>query len=804
MLRNLVGTRSGRRIIAVLIIAVLVVSSLAVYLQMSQQKNVKPLTRPGGSGYVSGIPDTVNLTAVHEWTFPLSLVVTESYVSGIVVNITHNSTFSNTIAYFSTTGNNWKEQNGNLTLESNLSYYAAGNTDSSISLVILGNADAAGWIGISVHSVLGSITPSFKEVHVFGYKGGTPLPSVKYIRFGNLPASLTVSSGSSGVYGIHYSSQGTTGGIGWTTNTSWVTAETSDTAHAAASYTAPSVDVNTTYVVNITATSGNGITNSSTLTFLVVAGGQQVSPSISLDNLPATVNVYPGEAGAFVLNYTAIGISGGLSWSANKSWVDVSTVNGTAAYANYTAPVVSTNSSFVVLISVVSGNGASNASTLTFNVLVNQTSPPQASIGFDNLPATITVMSGSKGQYNISYTAIGISGGLSWSSNKSWVDVSTVNGTAAYANYTAPYVDVNTTYVVNITATSGNGITNSSTLTFLVVAGGALVPVATSNITTEIWMNNSELEATINGGVHLNLVLPSGQSNSSVLIYTSIRMNNSELEATINGGVHLNIRSSSQANLTIYVYTAIYINNSGMEVNVNGGIDVNVSSQNVSVTLVQHTLIESVNSSISIDFGHIGTNVNLHMSDNSSIADSQALQYGPFFTEFYLNNSELEIHINGGVRASFYTAEPGYGGVAAVYTYIGLNHSELEIEIDGGVSINLLGFAPGQSVLNTTILLNGTEREIEMGGLRIPSVPGYGSQDTGDQSSTGYAASQVAAAEAGAIVNSPTTMKLASHTGIAPAASSGTGGTAPGEEGFMQIVTLPGTFSGPPQSSGPP
>lgn len=172
MLRSLVGTRRGRRVITILVIAALVVSSLAIYMQMSQQRNVNPLTRPGGSGYITGIPQSVNLTSVHTWIFPLRLAVTESFISGVQIGITQNSTFSNAAAYFSSSGSNWTTGNGNLTLASGVSYYTAGTTDNNISLVIQGTASAAGWVGIYVRSVLGKVTPGFSKVTVYGYRGG--------------------------------------------------------------------------------------------------------------------------------------------------------------------------------------------------------------------------------------------------------------------------------------------------------------------------------------------------------------------------------------------------------------------------------------------------------------------------------------------------------------------------------------------------------------------------------------------------------------------------------------------------------
>ncbi len=803
MLRSLVGTRRGRRVITILVIAVLVVSSLAIYMQMSQQRNVNPLTRPGGSGYITGIPQSVNLTSVHTWAFPLRLAITESYVSGVQIGIARNSTYSGAAAYFSFSGPNWTTGNGNLTLASSVSYYTAGTTDNNISLVVQGTANAAGWVGIYVRSVLGKVTPGFSKVMVYGYKGGVAPPAEKYIRFGNLPATLQVNSGSAGNYSIEYRASGTTGGIAWTANTSWVSVSNAGTANASASYTAPAVTENTSYVVSINATSGNHITNTSTITFDVIAPTGNRTPHIALDNLPAAITVFPGEQGTFVVNYTAMHVAGGLSWAANRSWVEVSTFNSTTAFANYTAPVVSVNSTYIALISVTSGNGATNSSTLTFNVIVNETTPPPApNIAFDNLPAELTVDSGTAGQYIIDYAATGISGGISWTANQSWVAVSGVNNTAAAANYTAPVVTENTSYVVSITATSANGITNTSTITFDVIAPHTENPTAI--ITTSICLNNSELEIHINGGIYLNIVLPANQTNSTLLIYTTIVMNNSELDAVINGGVHLNISSSSTGTLTIYTYTVLNLNNSELRVKVRGGIDVDVNGGgNLTVNMVQQTQITSTNSSISIRTGGAETNVTGATAHSAPLSGSTNLSYRPFYTSIYLNNSELEIHINGGLRLSFSVTE-AQQPIPAVYTSIYLNNSELEVKLEGGVRISLLEYPPGQTVLSTSISLNSTETEIELYGLRVPSGTGHGNVPTDALPAAGNANSQTASASKGALFNSPTTMKLASHGSTAPAGTGGSG-SIPLQNAGLKPGGLPmSTFSGPPQSSGPP
>ncbi len=803
MLRSLVGTRRGRRVITVLVIAALVVSSLAIYMQMSQQKNVNPLTRPGGSGYITGIPKSVNLTSVHTWIFPLRLAVTESFVSGVQIGITQNSTFSSAAAYFSFSGSNWTTENGNLTLASGVSYYTAGTTDNNISLVVQGTANAAGWVGIYVRTVLGKVTPGFSKVTVYGYKGGVTPPAEKYIRFGNLPATLQVNSGAAGNYLIEYKTSGTAGDITWTANTSWVSVSGAGTANASASYTAPVVTENTSYVVSITATSVNGVTNTSTITFDVIAPTGSRSPHIALDNLPATITVFPGEQGTFVVNYTAMLIAGGLSWAANQTWVKVSTFNSTTAFANYTAPVVSVNSTYIALISVTSVNGANNSSTLTFNVIVNRTSPPPApGIAFDNLPAEITVDSGMAGQYIIGYVATGISGSISWTANQSWVAVSGVNDTAAAANYTAPVVTENTSYVVSITAASVNGVTNTSTITFHVIAPYA--NNTTAIITTSIYLNNSELEIHINGGIYLNIVLPANQTNSTLIIYTTIVMNNSELDAVINGGVHLNIRSSSSGMLTIYTYTVLNLNNSELRVKVRGGVDVDVNgSGNLTVNLVQQTQITSTNSSISIHTGGAETNV-IGTSPHSTLpSGSMNLSYHPFYTKFYLNNSELEIHINGGLRLSFSVTE-AQRSTPAIYTNIYLNNSELEVELEGGVRISLLEYPPGQTALSTSIALNNTETEIELYGLRVPSGTGHGNARTDALPAAGNANGQTASASEGALFSTPTTIKLASHGSTAPTGTGGSGSISLQNAGLMSGGLPMSTFSGPPQSSGPP
>ncbi len=776
MLRSLIGSRAGRRIIAVVIIALLVIASLSIYLQMSQQRNVSSLTKHGGSGYITGMPQSVNLTATHSWDYPLTLVVTESYLSGIVLNVTQNSTYSNAEAYFTTSTSHWNSLDGNLSLQSSVPYYTAGERDGGMSLVVQGNENATGWIGISVTSVVGNVTPAFFKVVVYGYvQPSAPSP---YIQFGNLPATVTVNSSSSGQYDIIYHTSGTTGAVSWQTNQTWIAVATLNGTNAVASYSAPDVASNSTFVVNITATAG-GVTNSSTLTFIVVV---QSRASITLDNLPVELNVNPGESGTYIINYTAVNIGGQVQWSSNQSWVAVTNENGSAAYANYTVPQVSSNSTLVAFITAA-GNGATASSTITFNVTVNATTPPPApSISFDNLPATITVPSGSAGTYIINYTAVNIGGQVQWSSNQSWVAVTNENGSAAYANYTVPQVSSNSTFVVNITATAG-GVTNSSTLTFLVIApqtphqgeiellnlpatirvasgssGTFTIEYAASGISGGLTWNSTlpwvEVTTVNSSTAYANYTAPSATpefntssgSGGFYTIYTAGISVVSGNGVTNSSTLTFNVTAPYVENTTATITTLICLNNSVLRVHVDGGIHIAVfiPANQSNTSLLIYTVIVMNNSTLeaSVD-GGVHVNVYASTQTNLTIYD---------YTLIYMRNSSLSVRIDGGIHfdvcscsgvnltvvdythisssnstirlhlghmdTDAYSQVTQGSGPAAAGTYqpffteICLNNSTMHISIDGGIHVS---FTAGQSSGNVTAIYT----DIELNNSRL-------------------------------------------------------------------------------------
>lgn len=810
MLRGLVGSRVGRRVIAVLVIAVLVVASLAIYLQMAHNRSVNPLTKPGGAGYVSGFPDAVNLTTQHTWFFPLELVVTESYLSGITFKVTANSTFSGAGVYFTSTGSNWRESGGNLTMESTLSYYAAGSTDRNLTLVVTGDVNATGWIGVSVSSVLGKVTPSFQKIDVFGYSGVQP-PAEQYIRFDNLPAELTVNSSSSGTYGILYSAKGVTGGIEWQSSVPWLNVTTVDGTHASASYSAPDVSANSTFAVNLTATSGNGVTNSSTVTFHVVvnATGPAAPGSISFSNLPAALTVDAGSSGSYTINYTAENLQQEIHWSTNVSWVTVTTLNSTAAVASYSAPDVSANTTIVVNVNASAGN-VYNSSTLTFTVIVPY-HVPQPEIRLLNLPSTLTVPSGSSGTFVIRFATTGAAGELAWTSSLPWVTIATTNATAADANYTAPAIGSSLSqqpgggqqfqlFTVEISVTSSGGASNSSTLTFNVTA--PVLPAANATVTTLLQLNGSALDVQINGGIHLNITVPAGVSNESLLIYTSIAMNNSVLCATINGGIHVSVIVPAGVNLTIYTYTLIHLSNSSLSVDVNGALDISLLLAGAaSVSIVNYVNVTGSNFSISGGVPDAGKVVTALQGGGSE----QGGSYAPIYTSLYLNNSTMTVRIDGGVRLAFSLPGTGGQGVTQLYTHIALNNSHLELKIHGGVTINLLAYGENQSALYTSIQLNDSSAEIEVNRIVLP--PGRWEVD--ETGGTGmmimaYDSHQTQNAGQRAVSNPPSMIKLAFHCSKEQMPGSSAGSAYALACGVSPGLVPSNSFSGPPPWSGSP
>ncbi|MBX8631504.1 MAG: hypothetical protein J9259_03150 [Thermoplasmata archaeon YP2-bin.285] len=715
MLGKLLKTRTGRRIVVTAVVAVLIISGLAIYLTMLQSRHTLPSTSLPGSATVSGYPSVVNMSVSTNQSYTLTFTVNLRYVEGITISFDTQSPVTNATAYFSVRGSNWNVINGGKAVQSTLGEMPVGFTDRNISVVVSGNENASGKLYFYEQATLGSVSPSFVTVNVTSYHPVTrpPVTQKPSISLTNLPATVTVQSGSSGSYVINYTAVDVRQPLTWSTNQSWMSVSTVNSTTALASFTAPVVTVNTTYVANISVLSANGATNSSTLTVIDVISPVTVHPvsRIELDNLPATITVQSGAKGTFIINYTAVNASQPLTWTANASWVNVSTHNGTAAYANYTAPVVSANISFTVKISVVSSNNVSNSSTITFNVLFEKpvTAPPTGRIIFRNLPATVTVPSGATGTYLIEFAAINITGNLTWTSSVPWVALQQINSSSTDANYTAPIVippplspsvisslfSFNRTFVVTITASSSAGIQNSSTLTFIVTATNTSLPRPNYLVYTSVCLSNSSLSVRINGGIHVHVrampMTPPPPGNMEVfMFYTLICLNNSEMALSINGGIHIELNIQPPAQSEFIFDTVVIANNSELQLNINGGITVGTmqpSPPSQQVRIITSTQIYSNNSEISV-------NINGGEQEQSAPTPAGMSSTGTnstatlIYTSILMNSSEASLRISGGLHLSVNYAPPSNSTIP-VLTLVVMDHSSMTLSVSGGLNLGV-------------------------------------------------------------------------------------------------------------------
>ena len=490
MLGKLIKTRAGRRIVVTLVVALLVISAIALYMSRQTGRTL-PSTAPPGNAVTSGYPQTVNLTTNPAQHFKLTFTVLQRYVSGITMSIDTASAVTNATAYFVTSGTNWNTANKGNIVKSSAVDMQAGFTDTNVTLVVSGRGNVSGWIGIYQNALLGSVSPTFVKVNVTSNHNSSPTTHpgqhVKsYIRLDNLPATITVPSGAHGTFQVNYTTSHVPGPLSWATNITWIGLSMVNASAEDASYTAPYVSTNTTFTANISVSYNSTVGNYSTLRINVLNSSVVVPPPgrhghISLNNLPAAISVPVNSTTPFIINYTTVNVTLPLNWIAGTGWVQISTVNGTAAQANISPPsTLQYNSTsdnygtFVINISVTSANNITNHSTITVTV-TGQPPIRHSHISLNNLPAAISVPVNSTTHFIINYTAVNVKQPLNWKTSINWTLISTVNGTAAEANISPPSTlhynsttDNYGTFVINISVTSANNISNHSTLTITV------------------------------------------------------------------------------------------------------------------------------------------------------------------------------------------------------------------------------------------------------------------------------------------------------------------------------------------------
>ncbi len=490
MLGKLIKTRAGRRIVVTLVVALLVISAIALYMSRQTGRTL-PSTAPPGNAVTSGYPQTVNLTTNPAQHFKLTFTVLQRYVSGITMSIDTASAVTNATAYFVTSGTNWNTANKGNIVKSSAVDMQAGFTDTNVTLVVSGRGNVSGWIGIYQNALLGSVSPTFVKVNVTSNHNSSPTTHpgqhVKsYIRLDNLPATITVPSGAHGTFQVNYTTSHVPGPLSWATNITWIGLSMVNASAEDASYTAPYVSTNTTFTANISVSYNSTVGNYSTLRINVLNSSVVVPPPgrhghISLNNLPAAISVPVNSTTPFIINYTTVNVTLPLNWIAGTGWVQISTVNGTAAQANISPPsTLQYNSTsdnygtFVINISVTSANNITNHSTITVTV-TGQPPIRHSHISLNNLPAAISVPVNSTTHFIINYTAVNVKQPLNWKTSINWTLISTVNGTAAEANISPPSTlhynsttDNYGTFVINVSVTSANNISNHSTLTITV------------------------------------------------------------------------------------------------------------------------------------------------------------------------------------------------------------------------------------------------------------------------------------------------------------------------------------------------
>ena len=240
-------------------------------------------------------------------------------------------------------------------------------------------------------------------------------------------------------------------------------------------FTAPQVSSNTTFTFTFTASDGNA-TGSDTVSITVLDIPIDDQPLI-LINTPPTVDAGQDQA---VNEETQVTLSGTATdadgdpltylWSHDQA-TDIIINNSTSLLTTFTAPQVSSNTTFTFTLTASDGN-ATGSDTVSITVLdipiddqplILINTPPTVDAGQDQTANEET-------QVTLSGTATDADGDpltYLWSHDQA-TDIIINNSTSLLTTFTAPQVSSNTTFTFTLTASDGNA-TGSDTVSITVL-----------------------------------------------------------------------------------------------------------------------------------------------------------------------------------------------------------------------------------------------------------------------------------------------------------------------------------------------
>ena len=237
-------------------------------------------------------------------------------------------------------------------------------------------------------------------------------------------------------------------------------------------FTAPQVSSNTTFTFTLTASDGNA-TGSDTVSITVLDIQIDDQPVI-LINTPPTVDAGQDQAvnedTQVTLSGTATGADGDpltYLWSHDQA-TDIIINNSTSLLTTFTAPQVSSNTTFTFTLTASDGN-ATGSDTVSITVLdipiddqpvILINTPPTVDAGQDQAVNEDT-------QVTLSGTATGADGDLLtylWTYNSTTLDIALANATSASTTFTAPRVDSDTAIAFTLTANDDTATSSDSVI----------------------------------------------------------------------------------------------------------------------------------------------------------------------------------------------------------------------------------------------------------------------------------------------------------------------------------------------------
>jgi len=290
---------------------------------------------------------------------------------------------------------------------------------------------------------------------------------------------LTVASGQSVVLlGSGSNPNGGTVSFSWTCGAGSL----SNYNIAQPTYTAPTVNQNTTYVCNLVVTNNQGSSASDAMNVNVTTQSSNpvvyAGPDFTVASGQSVILLGSGSnSNGGTLNYSWTCGAGSLS-------------NYNIAQPTYTAPYVSQNTTYSCSLTVTNNQGVSASDAMNVNV-TNQSSTPVANAGPDLTvdPNQSVVLLGS------GYNQNGGSVNFSWFCNGGFLS----NSGIAQPTFYASNLYQNTSVVCTLTVTNSSGISNSDSTTVSIGGTGLVI-----NVQTESPTNINISTATLNGYISGN------------------------------------------------------------------------------------------------------------------------------------------------------------------------------------------------------------------------------------------------------------------------------------------------------------